>query len=135
MKLLYISSSHGRGMEATLKNVDPTLNVMSIWRSGGKIVDLQTDLQMQHRQVRRFRPEAVVIHLGHNNVCYHPTKNIRPTHSVAAIDQIETLIDNVKFLIPEAREYVSELFPRAPGYGMSEEAAVCYNKLVWRIGR
>ena len=57
MRLLYISSLHGRGLEGALFTTDANVEVMAMWESGGKVQDLQVIFESQVVEVRQFQPD------------------------------------------------------------------------------
>ena len=101
-------------MKAAIRASDPSVHVKVIWRAGGKIADLRCDLRSRIHELRRFQPEEIVVHLGHNNVCYHPTKNPTPDTSLKTEDQIELMFDFLRYTWPLARQHFSAPFPRCP---------------------
>ena len=69
LRLLYISSSHGRGMDIELMRIDPFVEVMGIWRGGAKIEDAELMVQSRMPAILDFNPHEIIIHLGHNDIC------------------------------------------------------------------
>ena len=75
IRLLNISDSHGFGLNIQIWETNPDINVMSICL-GRQIDVIRHKVTQDIRRIKRFDPNRVILHAGHNDVFYHPTKNI-----------------------------------------------------------
>ena len=74
-----------------------------------------------------FTPDAVLMHLGHNDIVHHPRHNPSPLSSSLAFTRVMRFMDEVTRDLPMARVVYSSLFPRAVGSSMSPEEKNMYN--------
>ena len=108
---------------------------LCIWRSGWKIKELHDLVLTLATIVQSFGPDHVIIHVGHNDVCMHETKNPKPIGSPDAVNLVEAFIRDVELMLPKAVVHYSVPFPRKAGQWLSAERALKYNKLAARMGR
>ena len=72
MRLLFIAESHGRFMDQALLTIDPTVELMGVWRPGARISGVIELLIQRMHEIIDFDPDFVVMHLGHNDLTPHP---------------------------------------------------------------
>jgi hypothetical protein len=135
MKVVYISSSHGRGMDSAFHSVDSTVKVMGIWRPGAKIGTLTQLVQSRIHHVLQFQPTHIIIHSGHNDVNLHPTKNPHPRKAQEVLEDIAALATALSIMVPSAMVCYSAMFPRVTSRNFTTQQATSYNERAHRMQR
>ena len=133
MRLLYISSSHGRGMDLALSNVNCSINVMPLWLPHGRVGTIHRLVDNEKTKICSFDPDFIIIHLGHNDVNHHPQENPHPTSVLVMLDGVVELVDRLKALVPLAIVFFSAIFPRCSTPSFVNESCRRYNQLAHKI--
>ena len=76
-----------------------------------------------------------MIHLGHNDMQYHLTKNTKPTPPAEALTEIHAFLMAMGMLFPDAKVFFSGMFPRVSSWRLSIDEAKAYNRMAMRVGR
>ena len=84
--------------------------------------------------LQRFRPEVVVLHLGHNDLVAHTSYNPKPLFITAVVHQVMEFVVEIKSTLPQSRILVSSILPRVVSSDFSDEKTVKYNRLARRFG-
>ena len=113
MRVLIISDSHGRGMAQYLESDYQ-------WFTRTVLVARTTTLVRDEYRNRLpglqdFYPDAILIHVGHNDVERHPTHNPHPMVSLLAFTEIVRFMGEIEKDFPYSRIIYSSLFPRTTG--------------------
>ena len=127
MRLLYVSSSHGRGMDFALRYVNPTVQVMGVWKSGARIQAMTTILGQEMGNILQFRPEFIIIHLGHNDLTTHPKKKIPARKVKDVVFDLQVLGIALNIMLPSAKVIYSCPYPRVMAKDFSLRQAKGYN--------
>jgi hypothetical protein len=72
MRLVLLTDSHGKGMVEMLKRYKPEWEIMIV-RVGRKALAISYMYDIQLSTIGRFQPTSFLIHMGHNDLCYHST--------------------------------------------------------------
>jgi lysophospholipase L1-like esterase len=103
-------------------------------RYGRKLPEVRGLYRRRLRSLRRFRPEAVVIHLGHNDIVLHSRYNQNPLFSTVVLHQVREMVEEVSSDFPGARIYVSSILQRVAGGGVRADEIDRYNRMARRFG-
>jgi lysophospholipase L1-like esterase len=133
MRVLLISDSHGHGLAREMETLEHGLRVMTI-RKGRKIPAIRGMYRDKLRSIRRFHPEVVYIHVGHNDLVPHTLLNPRPLFITSILHQVRELVQEVAATLPGVYIVVSSILPRVTGGEFSSEAVGRYNRLAKRFG-
>jgi lysophospholipase L1-like esterase len=133
MRLLILSDSHGRGMCHAMESLDIGIQVMTV-RKGRKIPSIRGLYRDKLRSIRRFRPDVVFIHVGHNDLVPHLQFNPRPLFITSIMHQVRELVQEVSVTLPGVYIVVSSILPRVIGDGLTASAVGRYNRLAKRFG-
>ena len=133
MNILIISDSHGRQMAEELEAKNDGWNVVTL-RVGRKLHVVLRLYRGKLRGIRRFRPDAVIMHLGHNDLVLHPIHNLDPDFITAILDKVYRFANEVARDLPASRIFVSSLFPRVESVRYNETLVGRYNKMARRFG-
>ena len=140
MRLLVIADSHGKEMgpilsrEIKFVNPDIDLTMFHVIR-GRSISVIRGEYRRRLDEIRRFAPEKVLIHCGHNNMVKHNVFNRDPEFITAVVHMLMELVVEVRAHFPLIRVYVSTLLPRKASRNMSPTQASQYNRLAKRFGQ
>jgi lysophospholipase L1-like esterase len=126
MRAIIISDSHGRRMNDFIRAHDSRWVVKLVAVGRGTSV-VRESYMSRLDELKAFSPDAVLLHLGHNDVVHHPCHNPYPISSSLAFTRVMRFMDEVSRDLPMARVVYSSLFPRAVGNSMSPEEKVMYN--------
>jgi lysophospholipase L1-like esterase len=136
MRLLIVGDSHCRDISPALKalNTDNLIFTISV---GSHIPSITLNYRSKLQAVTNFRPDLVVIHLGHNDISWHATKNPRPIVSRDASALTIGLANEIKANHPNVNVIISSVFPRtfAAKSLLSKAAVHKYNETAKRHGQ
>ena len=128
-----ISDSHGRGLGRIMESLDHGLTVMTL-RKGRKIPAIRALYREKLRSVRRFSPEVVYIHMGHNDLVPHTLHNTRPLFSTSVLHQLREMVQEVSETLPGVYIFVSSILPRVDGDNSGITGVAAYNRMAKRFG-
>ena len=137
---MIIADSHGKEMEPVMSReiyqLDPeiTLEMYYVVR-GRSIAVIRGEYRRRLDAIRRFAPEKVVIHCGHNNMVRHQIFNRTPAFITAVVHMVMEIVTEVRASFPSIKIFVSTLLPRVSGRDMSSIQAIQYNRLAKRFGQ
>jgi hypothetical protein len=78
-------------------------------------------------EVRIFNPEWAIVHLGHNDVVYHPVRNLTPHHFFEIIPELMGYMNQMDGLLPGCKVIYSTMFPRSEGPYLEAECILTMN--------
>jgi lysophospholipase L1-like esterase len=133
MRLLIVSDSHGRAMDLAISSIDSRWRVMVVkfGRISSAVLGTYT---VQLPLVTRFEPEAIILHIGHNDLVSHPRHNPRPQSLESFFPQVMHFAELLRVNHPRSRVVVSSLLPRTLGPFMDERRMREYNSLALEFG-
>ena len=103
-------------------------------RKGRKIPAIRGLYREKLRSVRRFAPEVVYIHEGHNDLVPHTLHNTRPLFSTSVLHQIRELVQEVSETLPDVYIIVSSILPRVDESTSGISRVEAYNRMAKRFG-
>jgi lysophospholipase L1-like esterase len=133
MRLLLVADSHGRGMGSVVHRLDDSWMVMTV-RVSGQTQDVKDRYLERLSEVRQFNPEAVILHVGHNNFSYHSYHNPDPDHVKEFFPSILEFVALLQGNHPRAKVVYSSVFPRSTGPRLTDGERHSYNKVASRYG-
>jgi lysophospholipase L1-like esterase len=133
MRVLVISDSHGRKMAEVLERKKTNWNVLTL-SLGRKIPAIRRLYQSKLRAIRRFRPDIVVMHLGHNDLVLHHLHNMDPNFITTVLADLYAFAGRVASDLPRSRIYLSSMFPRVEAEWFDESMVGKYNRMARRFG-
>jgi hypothetical protein len=134
MKLLLVADLHGKNMQWELVGLKESLDVYPV------VVARRTStICGQYREelqdIVHYNPDMILMHMGHNDVVYHPEHNTSLLFITAAFHQQMELAYEISMNFPEAKLVISSMLPRGAGNGVTEEEARRYNRIAKRFGQ
>jgi hypothetical protein len=133
MRLLIVSDSHGRGLEAIIQRDYKDWNVMTVW-VGAQLEYVRSKYYDQMQEVYEFNPTYVILHVGHNDIMYHPHHNDSPQHIKYYFPEVIEFLQLLQGYHPLTKVFYSTIFPRCEGYDMTAVEKRNYNVLAGRFG-
>ena len=140
MKLLILADSHGKEMVPIMlrqsHQLEPPLplEIFSVIR-GRSIEIIRGDYRKKLAEIRRFEPDHVLIHAGHNNMVRHEIYNRSPAFITAVVHMNFELAVEVRATFPDIKIFISTLLPRVSSRLMTSHQATQYNRLCKRYGQ
>jgi lysophospholipase L1-like esterase len=133
MRLLLVTDSHGIGMASMIHGLDKDWVVMTV-RVSSQTEAVRDRYLQWLAEIRQFGPHRILLHVGHNDLNFHPYHNQDPQHVKELFPFILSFISLLKTNHPMASVWYSSVFPRSTGSRMNEDQKVSYNKLASRFG-
>ena len=133
MRLLLIADSHGHGMEKALTTQRPDLVMLSII-VGSQSGAIQAQYARRLSAVQRFRPDAIIVHFGHNDMVLHPRHNPTPYHGKYFFPTVLGFVQVLRANHPLSRIIYSSPFPRTMSATMTVSQRFIYNRVAVRFG-
>jgi lysophospholipase L1-like esterase len=133
MRILVISDSHGKGMVNILRSQGVEARFMSIIK-GRPLLGIRKRYRASLQRIRRFAPDKIVMHMGHNDLVRHHMYNPEPKFITCVVRMVIEFAVEILSTFPNSELYISSLQPRVAGIGLSEEGAKKYNRLAKRFG-
>jgi lysophospholipase L1-like esterase len=133
MRLLLVTDSHGFGMASVIHGIDKEWVVMTV-RVSSQIGEVRDRYLQRLAEVRQFGPQKILLHVGHNDLNYHPFHNLDPDHVKELFPHVLSFVTLLRINHPMSRVYFSSVFPRSTGPRMNEVQKISYNKLASRFG-
>ena len=133
MKLVIVADSHGRGMGSVIHGLDKDWIVLTVFVSGqtgavrGRYLDRLSE-------IRQFEPDRIILHVGHNDLNFHPRHNQDPQFVKELFPFVLDFVSLLRSNHPTARVHYSSVFPRKVGPHMNDAERASYNKLASRYG-
>jgi lysophospholipase L1-like esterase len=112
MRLLVIGDSHCRTITQSLRELSPNTMIYAI-SVGSQIPIISLQYRAELQAIINFRPDHAVIHLGHNDLAWHPTKNKRPAISRDVSRRTIALANETMTNHPTITITISTVFPRS----------------------
>ena len=126
MRVLLLTDSHGRGMAEGMRAIDSTLEIRSVM-CGSQSHVVWDRYQQRLEEVKMFRPEGAIVHLGHNDLTYHPVHNVHPRYSFEVLPEIIGYLSRMERDFPTCKIIYSTVFPRSEGPYLDAETIKSYN--------
>jgi lysophospholipase L1-like esterase len=133
MRIVLITDSHGQGMGEEMAKVDDTLEVLTV-SVGARSSLVWRKVEEDSARIWNFWPEVIVVHLGHNDVVWHPVHNTEPLHPQEVFSLMLEKLQRLKEEYPECRIIMSNLFPRTVGPHFPDARKRMYNAMVYQFG-
>jgi lysophospholipase L1-like esterase len=133
MHLLIVSDSHGRELKEVFDKEYPRWVVKIIVVGAGTDQVRETYMRRQQDAIS-FRPDNIILHVGHNDVVYHSYHNRSPRHIKEFFLDVLSFLGLLQEAHPELKLFYSTMLPRASSRVMSEEKKSQYNSLSARFG-
>ena len=135
MKLLVVSDSHGRHIDEYIKREIPSMIVRTLMVPG-KISEIRGQYREELMELVNFKPDIIVMHMGHNDLVAHRTHNTQPLFITAVFHLLMELKDEVHYNFPGASIFVSSILPRMPDdYAFDADRTWRYNRMARRFGQ
>jgi hypothetical protein len=111
MRLLIVGDSHCRDMDSIVVGMLSSAQVYNVI-VGGQIMPIISKYRASLQNIVEFDPDFVLLHLGHNEMARHPTKNVIPSISRDIAIQTLTFAGEISTNFPSATICISAIFPR-----------------------
>ena len=112
MRLLIVGDSHCRDMETLIDDImDHYAQVLSVI-VGGQTLPIKMKYRDLLQKIIKFDPSHVLLHLGHNELARHPTKNTVPSISRDIATETLSFAREISTNFPSATICISAIFPR-----------------------
>lgn len=105
----------------------PSLHIYECWIGGGKIKRVRRKIEDEMSRISRFEPQICLVHLGHNNIAKHATKNPDPIWPKKSIDALWDLGLMLKQNFATSQVILSAPWPRIPSRHYDLEYVTRYN--------
>ena len=133
MRLLLVADSHGREMGSVIRGINKEWTVLTV-RVSSQTAAVRERYLQRLSEIRQFEPEAIVLHVGHNDISHHAYYNPDPKHVKDFFPAILEFVGLLQGNHPSARVFYSSVFPRSTGPNMNDKNRHSYNKLASRFG-
>ena len=136
MKVCVIGDSHVRNMSPYLSVIDP-FGSNFILSKGSNNQAVTHLYRSKTTAVQTYDPDLCIIHMGHNSLAYHSSKNPSPTTSRLATADTLNLATVLITDLPETRVAISTVLPRTPTPAslLNEDMIRMYNRVAKRHGQ
>jgi lysophospholipase L1-like esterase len=134
MKILVVADSHGYGLAAGLRSEDASVEVKVV-SVGSVMKDVWSEYLTQKDTLQEFGPDHVFMHVGHNDLQWHPRHNRAPKHPSLVLSLIMGYELRLREDFPGRRVWISNPFPRAVSPHMTFLEKTSYNKTIFELGR
>ena len=112
MRLLIVGDSHCRDMETMVVDIMDHYAQVSSVIVGGQTLPIIMKYRDSLQKIIEFDPNYVLLHLGHNELARHPTKNTVPSISRYIATQTLSFAREISSNFPNATLCISAIFPR-----------------------
>jgi hypothetical protein len=126
MRLVLLTDSHGKGMVEMVNKYKPDWE-LKIIRVGRKASAVSYLYDIELSSIGRFKPSSFLVHLGHNDLCYHSVCNQQPMSVSDFMGILETFLLKIRIDFPHSGIMYSSLLPRSVGPRMGFEQHLLYN--------
>ena len=136
MRLLIVGDLHCRDISPAIKALNTDNMIFTVF-VGSHIPAITLSYRSKIHAITNFRPDLVVIQLGHNDISWHASKNPRPIVSRDASALTIGLAREIKRKHPNVQVIISSVFPRTfTAKSLLNKAAVHkYNETAKRHGQ
>ena len=126
----------GRGLGVLLNNLSPSIHSLTVLVPSS-ITLITAEYRSKIPTIRNFRPNVIILHLGHNDLVYHPIHNLNPSISTAVASDTITLANEIHQNHPDASIFISAIFPRTSTDSslLSYTDVISYNRMAKRHGQ
>ena len=133
MRLLIVSDSHGRELIKAFATDYPTCTVR-IMLVGSTTDVVRENYARRQQEAISFMPDNIILHVGHNDVVYHPFHNTSPRHIKEFFPDVVSFLRLLRERHAESKIFYSTMLPRGVGRMFSETKRIQYNTLAARFG-
>jgi hypothetical protein len=136
VRLLLVGDSHMRDMDFFVQAIRPTYSTFTVCIPSS-IDDIMTAYRSKFGNITTFDPEYCLLHMGHNELAYHPAHNVSPRQSRDVIRRTMAVAREIQTDFPTARIITSATFPRTTAYysHLNPKEIRIYNKTAKRHGQ
>ena len=134
MRVLVLADSHGRDMDIAIREVDKNMDVRVIAHAG-PTPRVWTRYLAREEEMIQFDPQCIVLHVGHNDLTFHPVHNINPIHPICVYPEIMGYFAKLEQRFPTARVIYSCVYPRTIGPYMDFEMKASFNHQIYQYGK
>ena len=133
MRILIVSDSHGRELSKAFEKDYPSC-IVKIMLVGSTTDKVRENYVRRQREAISFMPDNIILHVGHNDVVYHPFHNTSPRHIKEYFPDVVSFLRLLRERHTESKIYYSTMLPRGEGRMLSEAKKIQYNTLAARFG-
>jgi lysophospholipase L1-like esterase len=135
-RILIVGDSHCKELDLMITAKYPNIQSLALVR-GGNIQAVLRHFIHNAQIALAFDPTTTIIHVGHNNLAYHPTKNPHPFLSRRTATDTINLATQIQNFLPHSVITLSAVLPRSPKErsSMNETATKQYNKVAKKHGQ
>ena len=126
MKLLLVGDSHCRELNEIFAELTSSITTYTVFVPRN-INTITLKYRTEIQSINAFRPDVIVIHLGHNDLCYHSVCNQQPMSIDEFMGILETFLLKIRIDFPQSRIMYSSLLPRSVGPRMGFAQHLLYN--------
>jgi lysophospholipase L1-like esterase len=136
MKLVLLGDSHCRELANVFAELTSSITVYTVFVP----LDITT-ITLHYRSkiniINAYNPDVILIHLGHNDLVYHPIHNVSPSNSSTVASNTITLANEVHQNHPNSTIYISAILPRTFTHKsrLTKPQVSSYNKMAKRHGQ
>jgi hypothetical protein len=128
MRVLVLSDSHGKDMMWSFDHYVPEWEVVElcVGRATGEVRSSYVDNIVD---IFEYAPDIIYLHLGHNDVSFHPVHNLSPQQPLDCFKLCLEFLDLLKEKHPYSLLFYSSIFPRACGPSFDNTRKSAYNRM------
>ena len=136
MRLLIIGDSHCRELASTFAQLAPEIDIYIV-SLGSRMNDIIFKYMQKLPDINLFNPDSVIVHLGHNDIVKHPSKNPIPTLTTVVAHRTIAFCVQIQNNHPNATIHISATFPRTFTHHstLTQYQVRSYNKKMKRQGQ
>jgi hypothetical protein len=99
--------------------------------------DIMAKYRTEIATINQLDPHFIIIHMGHNNIVFHPIHNRFPQMAKQVAESNIEFASEIELNHPKAVIYVSTIFPRTFSYSspMTLQEVKDYNSIAKRHGK
>lgn len=131
MRILLVSSSHGRGMASRMRALGPeygtSIEVYECWHSGWTISEIRDKVEREISSIKTYSPRVCIAHLSHNDLARHHIKNVTPIWPKETISKLWDLALYLQYSLRDSVVIMSVPWPRVSSKYNSEAFVAEYN--------
>ena len=136
MQIIFIGDSHCRDLARAFGILFPTHHLYTI-KVGGSMDSIMDKYHQKIGIITFLKPDYIVIHMGHNNIVYHPIYNRSPDMAKQVAEININHANEIRTNHPNAKMFVSTIFPRSftRSSALSLPEVKEYNNIAKRHGK